>query len=66
MNTINPRYNVRPIIESYRTNYRKQRLQDTKLVDDDITKIFEQTEDDLIQKEQEVISWAISSYRHQR
>ena len=66
MSTINPRYNVRPIIESYRTNYRKQRLQDTRLVDDDITKIFEQTEDDLIQKEQEVISWAISSYRHQR
>ena len=66
MNTINSRYNVRPIIESYRTNYRKQRLQDTRLVDDDITKIFEQTEDDLIQKEQEVISWAISSYRHQR
>lgn len=66
MSTINPRYNVRPIIESYRTNYRKQRLQDTRLVDDDITKIFEQTDDDLIQKEQEVISWAISSYRHQR
>lgn len=66
MSTINPRYNVRPIIESYRTKYRKQRLQDTRLVDDDITKIFEQTEDDLIQKEQEVISWAISSYRHQR
>lgn len=66
MSTINPRYNVKPIIESYRTNYRKQRLQDTRLVDDDITKIFEQTEDDLIQKEQEVISWAISSYRHQR
>lgn len=66
MSTINPRYNVRPIIESYRTNYRKQRLQDTRLVDDDITKIFEQTDDDLIQKEQEVISWAISSYTHQR
>lgn len=66
MSTINPRYNVRPIIESYRTNYRKQRLQDTRLVDDDITKIFEQTDDDLIQKEQEVVSWAISSYRHQR
>ena len=66
MSTINSKYNVRPIIESYRTNYRKQRLQDTRLVDEDITKIFEQTEDDLIQKEQEVISWAISSYKHQR
>lgn len=55
---------VRPIIEANKARYRKQHLmQNRELVDEDVTAIFEKTDDDLAIEEQNVVDLVmVSSY----
>lgn len=61
MNNINA---VKPIIEAQRAKYRRQRLkQNYELINDDVTAIFEKTDDDLAIEEQNVVNLVmVSSY----
>lgn len=53
MNNINA---IRPIIEAQRAKYRRQRLkQNYELINDDVTAIFEKTDNDLAIEEQNVV-----------
>lgn len=53
---------VRPIIEANKARYRKQRLmQNRELVDEDVTAIFERTDDDLALEEENTINMAMQS-----
>lgn len=53
---------VRPIIEANKARYKKQRLmQNRELVDEDVTAIFERTDDDLALEEENTINMAMQS-----